>query len=486
MKLLPSTLRWRLTLWYSASLALGLLLLGGLIYGLVRYQLLRHHDHELEEAAAEVEAVLSEQPDCEHLTAGQRARLDRIGRLILFHEAGGEGRVFYRSPAALGAPVPPARLAAPAAAHGEVAPRGEFTTLAESPPVRVYSRPYQSRAGRRGVIRVVERLGDVTAPLESLALALLLLAPLAVAASAAAGYWLARGALAPVDAVTRLAREIEATSLGRRLPPAASADEIGRLVATFNQMIARLEGSFEGMKRFTADASHELRAPLARLRGAVDVALSRPRGDEEYRRTLAAIGADVDRLRAITEDLLVLARADAGRIGLERAPVRLDQVAAEAVEAFRDAAAAAGVALTIETEGQASILGDERWLRQLVANLVDNAVKFAHPPPAAERAPAVAVRVRAGDGTATLAVEDTGPGLPAGAPERVFERFYRGDAGHSHSRGDGAGLGLAITAWIARAHGGTIRAETLAAGGSRFEVSLPLDEPMAPASHGRG
>ena len=158
MKLLPSTLRWRLTLWYSASLALGLLLLGGLIYGLVRYQLLRHHDPALEEAAAEVEAVLSQQPDCEHLTAEQRGRLDRIGRLILFHEAGGEGRVFYRSPAAFDVPAPASLPSSSQAATtmGTV----EFATLGESPPLRIYSRPYQSLSGRRGVIRVVERLGD--------------------------------------------------------------------------------------------------------------------------------------------------------------------------------------------------------------------------------------------------------------------------------------------------------------------------------------
>jgi len=481
MRLFPSTLRWKLTLWYSVSLALGLLLLGGLIYGLVRYQLLRHHDHALEEAAAEVEAILSQQPDCEHLTAGQRDQLDRIGRLVLFHEAGGEGRVFYRSPAAFDVPIPSAHLAAQSTATIEVGRRGEFDTIAESPPVRIYSRPYQSLSGRRGVIRVVEPLGDVAAPLHSLALALALLAPLAVAASAAAGYWLARSALAPVDAVTRLAREIEATSLGRRLPSTAAADEIGRLVETFNQMIARLEGSFEGMKRFTADASHELRAPLARLRGAVDVALSRPRQADDYRRTLAAIGDDVDRLRSITDDLLLLARADAGRIDLERGPVRLDVVAAEAIESLLAAAAERGVALRIEGDGPLVVEGDERWLRQLVTDLLENALKYARPGPSEGRPAAVTVRLHGADRTVTLAVEDTGPGLPPGAPERIFERFYRGDAAPGRPAEEGAGLGLAIAAWIAQAHGGTIRADNLAAGGSRFEVRLPLADADADA-----
>ena len=480
MSLLPSTLRWRLTLWYSGSLALVFVLLGSLIYGLVRYQLLRHHDRVLEDAASQVEAVLSQQPDCEHLTPDQSIQLARIGRLILFHEAGGGGRVFYRSPAALDVPIPPSHLAA----MTEVPRQGAFETLADSPPVRIYSRPYQSLVGRRGVIRVAERLGDVTAPLNSLSLALLLLAPLAVAASGAAGYWLARNALTPVDAITRLAREIEATSLERRLPPTGAADEIGRLVGTFNQMIARLEGSFEGMKRFTADASHELRAPLARMRGAVDVALSRPRQAEEYREVLAAVGDDVDRLRSITEELLVLARADAGRIDLERDPVRLDVVAAEAVESLSPTAEARGVAMRVESDGPVVVLGDERWLRQLVADLLDNALKFA-PLGVREEHPAeVAVRVSGSDRTATLSVEDTGPGLPPGALERVFERFYRGDTTHAHPPEEGVGLGLAIAAWIAQAHDGTIAAENLATGGSRFVVQLPRHCPAPPTQPG--
>ncbi|MCH7665203.1 MAG: HAMP domain-containing protein [Acidobacteria bacterium] len=480
MRFFPSTLRWRLTLRYSGSLALVFVLLGGLIYALVRYQLLRHHDRMLEDAASQVEAVLSQEPDCEHLTPEQSVQLDRIGRLILFHEAGGGGRVFYRSSAALDLPIPDSHLDA----MRESSRRGTFETLFDSPPVRIYSRPYQSLAGRRGIIRVAERLGDVTAPLDSLSLALILLAPLAVAASGATGYWLARNALAPVDAITRLAREIEATSLERRLPPAGTADEIGRLVRTFNQMIARLEGSFEGMKRFTADASHELRAPLARMRGAVDVVLSRPRQGDEYREVLGAIGDDVDHLRSITEDLLVLARADAGRIDLERDSVRLDVVAAEAVESLGPTADARGVAMRVKSDGPIVVLGDERWLRQLVADLLDNALKFA-PLGVREEHPAeVVVRVSESDQTATLSVEDTGPGLPPGAPERVFERFFRGDTPHGHPPEDGVGLGLAIAAWIAKAHNGTITAENPAAGGSRFVVRLPRASPGPPTEGG--
>lgn len=152
-------------------------------------------------------------------------------------------------------------------------------------------------------------LGDLPGPLAGLRLALLLMAPLAVFFSSIGGYWLAGRALAPVDEVTRMAQEIGASSLSRRLPVTNAHDEVARPVDTFNQMIARLEGSFESMKRFTVDASHELRGPLTTMRGAIDVALSKPREAGDYKQALVSVGEDVNRLRSIAEDLLVLSES---------------------------------------------------------------------------------------------------------------------------------------------------------------------------------
>lgn len=468
MRLLPSTLRWRLTLRYATAMALGFVVLGGLIFALVRYQLFTHHDRALEQAAAQVEAVLSQEGDSENLTPRQIARLDQIGGIVIAHRGAG-GQAFYRSAAAQGVPLPSLQMMRTAGAD-----RGVFDVLPGSPPLRLYTRPYRSRDGRRGVIRVAEPLGDVVAPLRSISVALLILAPLAIAGSAAAGYWLARNALSPVDSVTRLAREIEATNLERRLPPAEVEDELGRLVGTFNQMIERLEGAFEGMKRFTEDASHELRAPLSRMRGALDVALSRRRNSQDYRDVLLAIGDDVDHLRSITEDLLVLARADAGRIDLERERVHLDVVAAEAVEWFRPTAEARRVEMQMVSEGPVVVLGDEPWLRQLAANLLDNALVFAPLGSGPKGSAKITVRVSSTDRDAVLSVEDTGPGLPAVDLEHVFERFFRGANPNSRTTRDGAGLGLAIAAWITRSHHGTILAENLPGGGTRFVARFPL------------
>lgn len=464
------TLRFRLALWYALVLALVLSAFGVLIYSIVRYQLIRHHDEALREAAATVVRVLSEEEDCEHLTPFQRTELDRIGHVILFHEVAGQGRVFYQSPdsSALSIPLQPG-------ADALLPGVGWFETVAaQSHLLRMYTEPYRSRAGRRGLIHVVHSLGDVVAPLGSLRLALLVLAPLTILASAGGGYWLAGRALAPVDRVTKMAREIEATKLSRRLPVPRAPDEIGRLVDTLNQMIARLEASFEAMKRFTADASHELRGPLATMRGAIDVALSRPREASEYRQVLASVGEDVDRLRAIAEDLLMLARADAGRIKLEKDPVRLDVLAAEVAESFQHVAMERHVSLNAHCPVPLLVVGDERWLRQLIVNLLDNAVKFSAAAHSQQNAASVTIDAGAADGSAWLRVADSGPGIPEEALARIFERFYRADDARSYRVTEGAGLGLSIAAWIVGAHDGQITAENRPEGGSLFSVKLPL------------
>lgn len=460
-------LRRRLALWYAASLALVLAAFALVIYGVARYQLVRHHDAALRETASEVQRILSAHEDCEHLTSDQTMALDAIGQLILVHEVEGEGRVFYRSPDT-------ARLLRSLEADTVQLPAGDEsirTIESASGPLRLYSEPYRSRAGRRGVIRVVQGLGDIVEPLETLRFALWLMAPLAIGLGTIGGYWLAGRALAPVAEITNLAIEIEADRLGRRIPDPGARDEIGRLVDTLNQMIARLEASFDGMRRFTADASHELRGPLATMRSALDVALSRPRTAEEYVSVLRSVGDDVDRLRAIVDGLLVLARADAGRLPLENGPVRLDVVAAEVVESFRPSAEARGVSLRTHADAPVRTDGDERWLRQLVVNLVDNAVKFSAGCPRAE-SPSVVVAVGEDRDAALLTVTDDGPGLPPGTEERIFERFYRGEEASSMLRTTGFGLGLAIAEWIVRAHGGRIEAGNRPGGGSVFTVRL--------------
>jgi two-component system, OmpR family, sensor kinase len=460
---LPRTIRFRLTLWYCLALAFVMLASGFLIYGIVHQRLMRHHDEPLRQLAIAVQHILNEQEDCHMLTPEQTKTLNQLGSVILFHDVEGGHEVFYQSPEASSHPTAPTINTL----GWSSVPSPVFETMQNhGKPWRVLSWPYQARSGRRGVIRLMQDLGDIQATLRNLRLTLLLLIPAGIALSALGGYWLSGKALAPVDHVTRMAQEIEAHHLDRRLPHPGAEDEIGRLVETLNHMIGRLETSFTAMKRFTADASHELRSPLATMRNTIDVVLERPRSGEEQQAAIESLGEDVDRLRKIVEDLLLLARADAGRLVMQKEPVRLDLLARDLVETYEPRAEEASIALKSSASGPVEVLGNERWLYQLLGNLIDNALKFTPPNGT------ITVSVTTIPTLALLTVKDTGPGIPIESLDRVFERFYQVDPSRTHR--SGAGLGLAITAWIAESHGGRIRASNNPEGGACFTVELPL------------
>lgn len=464
MKPFPRTLRLRLTVWYCSALTLVLALFGFTVYGAVRHRMLTHHDEPLREMGAAVVHILNEEPDCHDLTPEQLRVLDQMGRLILVHEAEGGHQIFYQSPEMRATPLAPA---VGALGWQEVA-QPTMTTLQENRlPWRVLSVPYQSRAGRRGIVRLMENLGDIEATLASLRHALFLLAPAGVLLSALGAFWLSGRALAPVDRVTRMAMEIEASRLDRRLPHPGVDDEVGRLVDTLNRMIARLQTSFEAMRRFTADASHELRTPLATLRNTVDVALLQPRDAADLRAALEAAGEEADRLQSIVADLLLLARADAGRVQLRREPLDLALLARSLADTYEAAVRERGLTLRVQAPGPAPVAGDERWLCQLLGNLLDNALDFTPP------GGTVDLEVGDAGGFLRLSVSDTGPGIPEASLERVFERFFQAEPARTRRPGHGSGLGLAVAAWITEAHGGRIRAANRPAGGARLEVDLP-------------
>jgi heavy metal sensor kinase len=314
----------------------------------------------------------------------------------------------------------------------------------------------------------MDRMGEIEEPLRFLRLSLILLVPIAIAIAALGGYWMAGRALAPVDRITKQAQAIEAQNLASRIPHPGPDDELGRLVDTLNQMFGRLEHAFEGMKRFTSDASHELRSPLAIMRSTIDVALSHPRSRDEYRASLESLGEEVDRLRRVSSDLLLLARADAGRLELDVAPVHLGRLVKEVIEAFQPVATHKSIRLEGACDQAPIILGDERWLRQVLANLLDNALKFT---PSGGH---VHVELQTEGSEVQVGVEDTGPGIPAEQLPRIFERFYQGDSARTRSDKQGTGLGLAISAWIVEAHGGTLTAVNRSdASGCRMTMRLP-------------
>jgi heavy metal sensor kinase len=281
------------------------------------------------------------------------------------------------------------------------------------------------------------------------------------------GYLLAGRVLAPVGAMADTVRRITAESLDARLPVANSADEFGRLAGVFNETLSRLDAAFEQLRRFTADASHELRTPLTAIRSVGEVALQRSLTTEGYREVIGSMLEEVDRLARLVENLLLLTRAEAGRIPLSRATVDLRELVAGVSDGLKVLAEEKNQELIVELSGPVAVHCDATVLRQGITNLLHNAIKYT-PPRGVIR---VAATSNA-SGDAVIEVQDSGPGIPAGDQQRVFERFYRVDQARSRDTG-GTGLGLAIARWTVEASGGRIELESMAGQGALFRVVLP-------------
>lgn len=259
------------------------------------------------------------------------------------------------------------------------------------------------------------------------------------------GWALARTALGPLARMAAQTRHLTAEGLGERLSLPDSSLEVDQVRDAFNETLARLQGSFESLRRFSADASHELRTPLTALRSVGEVALRQSRTEEEYREVVSTMLEEVDRLSRLVEELLALARADAGEARLVREPVDLPALASEVVERLCVLAEERGQTLEAGGDGPVVVLGDRVALRQALVNLVDNAVKYS--------GPGARVRVRTGSrpGAGTVEVIDEGPGIAPEHREHVFDRFYRVDRSRSREMG-GTGLGLSLVKWAAEAH----------------------------------
>jgi signal transduction histidine kinase len=263
------------------------------------------------------------------------------------------------------------------------------------------------------------------------------------------------------------ANEITLHDLDKCIPVAGTGDELERLATTLNQMIGRLHESFQTSRRFTSDASHELRTPLTIMRGELETLLLKQTLSEGVSDRISSLLEETDRLIAITEGLIALSRLDAGEAQRERVKFDLAALAATTVEQMSLLAEEKQIELTCRASGRVTIAGDRARLKQVIVNLLDNAVKYT---PAQGK---ISVTVDAADRRARLKVDNTGPGIPPEAISKVFDRFFRVDEVRSREV-DGAGLGLSIVRSICTAHGGTVHAENLPAGGCRFTAEIPL------------
>ncbi len=307
--------------------------------------------------------------------------------------------------------------------------------------------------------------------LESLRNILVYLVPLALILAGIGGWFLAGRSLSPVVAMADRARQIGVANLSERLPVANPRDELGRLAETFNSLLARLEGSLIQQRQFMADASHELRTPVTTARTAASVALQQPtRSEADYRETLALIEQETTRLSRIVDDMFTLARADAGSYPVRSMPMYLDEVVDEVVRALRVVASTRDISISENVLRPAPFTGDEDLVRRLILNIADNAVRYA------PSGSVVRVALDRAGGDYAISVSDDGPGIPAEIQPRIFERFYRVDEARTHGRDGGAGLGLALARWIARAHGGDVTLAASSRAGSTFVITLPAPQ----------
>jgi heavy metal sensor kinase len=312
-------------------------------------------------------------------------------------------------------------------------------------------------------------LDPVESMLEHLFLQLALGLPLAVIIITVGGYLLVQRALKPVEQITRAAERITQHNLSERLPVAHSGDELERLSVSLNRMITRLDEAFQNSKRFVADASHELRTPLTILRGELENLAEDSRLDAELRERASSLLEEAVHLSKIVEQLFTLSRLDAGEAQTEWSRFDLAELAQTTAEQMSLLAEDKNISITCDAKQALPVEGDRVRLKQVVVNLLDNAIKYT---PAKG---AIQLRVRGVNGHAVLEVEDNGIGIPSDALPHIFERFYRVDPARS-ADAESAGLGLSIVKSICTAHGAEVEAQSTVGNGSRFRVKVPLSK----------
>jgi heavy metal sensor kinase len=451
------SIRWRLTLWNTLALAVVLVGFAGLVYALLRHALYERIDQGL---LAGFRELVQEQSTAGDDEGRLRHHIDELKEheniFCMVYGPGGE--VLARTEELATSSVPPA--------PGGVSETPQLCNTAV--PALGRQRAAVGRlhlAGRGGTALLLAPLEDVDRELGEVLAVLLLTVPVALVLAGGTGYLLARKALAPVDRLRRSTEEITADRLDRRLPVANPHDEFGRLTQTLNAMIGRLERSFAEVRRFTADASHELRTPLTAIRTETEVALARPLPAADYQQLLGSILEECERLTRLTDQLLALAREDATAARQARQPVDLAGLVQGVAETMRPLAELGGLRLEVEVGRPLVVHGDGLRLRQVLYNVLDNALKYT-------TQGTVRVRGTCRGDAVVLSVHDSGIGIPAEHLPRVFDRFYRVDKARSREQG-GTGLGLSIAQSIITAHGGTIELESTLGQGTICTITLP-------------
>lgn len=462
------SIRFTLTLWYSVTLAVILVLFSSFLYLTIRKQLYEEADRELLTIA---EAVAS--PTLEPFRKSAPSVIDQVLEDFIGPKITGKfvqilnsyGKVYSRSKNLKEFTLPLTRAASQGARLGKIT--YETTKAPGLYPIRSITFPLFTEGRLTWIVQVGSSLEGATDTLDKILLIFYVSIPLSLLLLCYGGWFLAGRALKPVDLITRSAQKITAENLSHRLEVVNPKDEIGRLAETFNSTLARLENSFKRTRQFSADVSHELRTPLTILRGETEVGLKWAKEPEEFRELLQSNLDEIKRMSDIIEYLLDLSRLEEGELPLNIQEVDLTEFLHDLVQQVKLLAEKKRVGLTFEGNTPVCVIGDRLRLRQIFLNLLDNAVKYT--PAGGE----VRLSLEAAAGDAKVSVMDTGPGIPAEDLPYIFDRFYRVDKARNRAHG-GSGLGLSLVKSIAEAHGGRIEVTSEPGRGSAFTVYLPL------------
>ena len=442
-------IRVRLTLVFAATMAVVLAAMGVFVYSVVASDLSDALDRELRSRAQDLSALVARNGSLERTGSPFVEQGEAFAELV-----SPDGQVLDATPT-----IGTNRLLS----AGELERAARGPTFVNRPSVPGLDEPARLLAVPvgRGVLVVGATRENRAETLSSLRNAFLVSGSVALLLSALGGYLLAGGALRPIEAMRRRAAEISASSLDERLPVPPAKDEVARLGTTLNEMLARLEDGLARERRFVSDASHELRTPLAMLRTELELALRRARTPEELERSIRSAAEETDRLSRIADDLLLLARAEQGRLPLRAEPTDLGDVLDTVRARFLARAELEGRPIEVDVADSPVARVDRLRLEQALGNLVDNALRHG--------TGAVTITAATRDSTAELRVLDEGPGFPEGFADKAFEPFSR-----ATPSGDGSGLGLAIVATIVRAHDGEVEAGPGPGGGANVTIRLPL------------
>ncbi len=456
------SLRARLTLLYTMLVGVTILAFGVTIYHFISLTIREQLDRVLEQTAGEIIKNVHVDPAAGSLVVKNEENL-RLADNVYVQLWDHANNLNYQSPnlADMHRPLDPL-----AKSPSEKVTRDIFIGEAH---LRVISIPLSIGSRRIGTLQVAAGLTIVDAAQEVLVRVLIIGTALAVTVTAAGVYFVTYRALDPLSRVTQTALKItRADDLSRRIPYQGPAeDEVGQLIAAFNQTLSRLENLFYTQRRFVADVGHELRTPLTVIKG--NIALMRRIGstDDEL---LQSVEAEVNRLNRMVGDLLLLAQAESGKLPLEHRLVELDTLLLEVLQQSQ-VLARGKLTLRLGEIDQVLICGDRDRLKQVLINLISNAIKYT--PPGGE----IVAGAGKENGQARLTVQDNGPGIPAEALPHIFERFYRTEKSRTRSSdGKGFGLGLSIAYWIVKHHNGDITVDSTEGQGTRFCIWLPLSE----------